>query len=494
MDRAIRDVETQAADFIGRPPICDHHSPGTVKAEMGAEVSQKWSWSYAFQSLLFFALSWSCVVGLAILILAHIQPLGDTFRFYAVLIAVLTWIAGVLGLPDIARLPLRPMLRRLYSRTSPKSDALSLLSRSRRVAWLFSLFLTLILVCSGVGVVIYCLSIRQYYSNLVHRALEETDPDAKKAEISEALSLLPWRKEAQILFESEAYGKRNAEDMNGFRNYIKTFATQQDVKLSIGRAPDADHLPLCLTKTASTNFLNDPVVWYASTIVEGEDESETLLSNEAVSMLATRKSPLAELQLWKMKLGQMMVGEPGDENEIATQVRELEIESTANQLRELLLKYNSSRGAQEYQAACDTLAGYFLRKCHLTAVGQGLEEAAYWFKEEISARQNQSTNSGAPLWLRPPDKLRLFYMFGSQWNMPGKAANDARCLLDARNCLKDPAKEPEPCDFAETFKRELWVPNWHYQDEPAWTRGTVRDHDLKLNQVIEDSLKKGWRY
>jgi hypothetical protein len=456
---------------------------GDARSELGPGVGQKWIWSYAFQSLLFFALAWSCIVGLAILILAHIQPLGDTFRFYAVLIAVLTWIAGVIGLPDVAKIPLRPMLRRLYSKTRSSSDASSLL-RSRRVVWLFSLFLSFVLVSCGVGVVVYCLSIRQYYSSLIHRALEESNKDARDITIRQALSLLPWRKEAQMFFESEAYKQRDAEDMSEFREYIRKFEMDQDVKQAIIKAPDSDHLPFCLTKSRSTAFLSDPVVWYANTIIEGEGFTETPLMNEAISLLTTRKDPVAQIQLRNMKLGQMLANED---------VKDSELDNGANELRELLEQNYNSRGTHEYQAACDTLAGYYLRTCDPEAASKNLEKAAEWYKKELSARKHQTSHNGEPLWLRPPDKLVLFYMFGSRWKMTGESATNARCLLDFNAC-KDPIEETKPCDFESTFDKELASPNADYQKESTWTKGTVRDANLKLSLVIEDSLKKGWRY
>ncbi|MCI0338080.1 MAG: hypothetical protein L0226_10915 [Acidobacteria bacterium] len=415
---------------------------GSGQAELGPEVSQKWIWSYAFQSLLFFALTWSCIVGFAIMILAHIQPLGDTFRFYAVLIAVLTWLAGVIGLPDIAKIPLRPILRRLYGKTRSSPASSSLLSRNRRVALLFSLFLSIVLVSSGVGVVIYCLTIHHYYSSLIHRALEESNQDARYAEICQALSLLPWRKEAQILFEKDAYGLRDLEDMRKFRKYIKKFATQQDVKQSIIRAPDADHLPLCLTKSKSTTFLSDPVVWYASIIIEGEDFEETSLMNEALSILTSRNDPLAQIQLANMKLDLLLVG---------THPNFSEIDKAANELRERLEQNYTARGKHVYQAACDILAGYYLSICDRDA-------AAKWYGEELSARMHQSTDTGEPLWLRPPDKLMLFYMFALHWNMKGVGVSRANCLLEPRSCNPE-LTEDESCYFKAIFEEKLWVPN-----------------------------------
>ena len=449
---------------------------GTHNSELQPKLLQKWSWPYGLQSLSFFAFAWSSIVALAIILLAHLQPLGDTFRFYAVLIAVVSWVGGVLGLPDAARIPLRPMLRSLYSKTKSKSSLPSSLYKSRRVVWVASLFLIFVVVGSGAGAIVYCLSIRQYYSTLIRRALEESDPGVKQAAIRQALSLLPWRKEAHMLFEREAYGLRDLEDIGNFRKYIREFALDQNVKQAIRSAPDEDHLPFCLTKSGGNSFLNDPVVWYASTIIEGEDFEEKQLMNEAISILASRKDAAAQIQLRKTELELVLANEEADDSEV---------DKKADALRELLEQNYESRGTHVYQAACDTLAFYYLRNCDR-------EMAAKWYGKELSARKHQS-NEGEPRWLRPPDKLMLFYMFASYWNMKGEVVGMASCLLQNSTC-NPPINEEDRCDFKPMFEERLRNPNKDYQDESAWTKNTIRENGLKLSGAVETSLKKGWRY
>ena len=449
---------------------------GTHRFELQPKLLQKWTWPYGLQSLFFFAFAWSSIVALAIILLAHLQPLGDTFRFYAVLIAVVGWIAGVLGLPDAARIPLRPMLRSLYSKTNSKASLPSSFYIGRRFLCVVSLFLIFVLVGSGAGAVIYCLGIRQYYSTLIHRALEESDPAAKQARIRQALTLLPWRKEAHMLFEREAYGLRDLEDMGNFRKYIREFALDQNVKQAIRNAPDEDHLPFCLSKSGGSAFLNDPVVWYASTIIEGEGFAEKQLMNEAISILATRKDPVAQMQLQKSELELVLANEEADDSEA---------DKKADALREQLEQNYESRGTHVYQSACDTLAFYYLRNCDR-------EMASKWYGKELSARKHQS-NEGEPRWLRPPDKLMLFYMFGSYWNMKGEGVEMANCLLQNSTC-NPPIDEQDRCDFKTMFEERLRNPNKDYQDEAAWTKNTIRENGLKLSGAIENSLTKGWRY
>lgn len=452
---------------------------GSNQPELQPKVIQKWKWSYGVQSLLFFALAWSGIIGLAILILAHLQPLGDTFRFYAVLVAVLTWLAGVVGLPDVARIPLRPMLRRLYWNTQSEPVAASLISRRRRGVWLALLLIFFVLVSSGAGVVIYSIGIHQYYSGLIHQALEEgSDQKARDTAIRQALKLVPWRKEAQILFEKEAYAKRNPDDLSGFRGYIRAFASQEDVKQAIRNAPHADQLPFYLTRAAGTSSLNDPVVWYSSIIVEGEGFEEKLLTNEALSILGERKDAVAEMQLLSMKLQLILANESASDEEVQAAADELR--------RQLEQNFVELREQHVYQMACDSLAGYYLIVCER-------EQAAKWYGEEISARKSQSANNAAPLWLRPPDKLILFYMFASYWNMQGVGVSRARCLLENRFC-EPPVGDEYQCDFKSMFEEKLRTPNLEFQNEAAWTRRTLRDQSLNFSAIIQESLKKGWRY
>ena len=445
-------------------------------SQLEPKLIQKWSWAYGLQSLFFFAFAWSSIVGLAIILLAHLQPLGDTFRFYAVVIAVISWVAGVLGLPDAARIPLRSMLRSLYSRTNSKSSSSSFYNR-RRPLWLASLFLVSVLVGSGAGAVIYCLAIRQYYSSLIYQALDESDWGAKQTKIRQALRLLPWRKEAQMLFENQAYDMRKREDMENFRRTIREFARDQDVKQAITNAPDENHLPLCLTKSAGSTFLNDPVVWYASTIIEGEGFQEKQLMNEAVSILATRRDPVAQMQLQKTELELALANEAADDSEVDTK---------ADALRKQLEQHYESRGTYVYQSACDTLGFYYLRNCDR-------ELASKWYGEELSARDHQSSDT-EPRWLRPPDKLMLFYMFASYWNMNGEDVGMANCLLQNGTC-NPPIDEQDRCDFKSMFEEKLRNPNKDYQEKSAWTKNTVvEDGGRKLRGALEISLKKGWRY
>lgn len=474
--------------------ISYHAAKGTTIIPLGnepklqPEVLQKWNWLYALKSLAFFGIAWSSIIALAFLIVAHIQPLGETFHFYAIVVAVLTWVGGVIGLPDAARIPLRSTLRRLYGKTRSEPSADSWFKRKRRGLCLSIALVFCILVGYGTQIVIRCISIHYQYSRLIHRAMQETDSNVKANEIQQALILVPWRKEAQILFEGEAYETRNLEDMSGLREYDKRFANQQSIKQAIINTP-AD-LPFWLTRSESSTFLHDPVVWYASVIIETDDKT---LIKEAASILEKRTDPLAQIELWTIKL--IIVNDEAikvGENKVLSQAElEHELEQirtkydfAANELRWRLEQNKLSlRDTYVFQVGCDTLAGYYLDICDN-------ESAKHWYWEEFSARQNQIALNGEQLWLRPPDKLVLFWMFATHWTNKGEGVKTARCLLEDRDCPNP--RGDSKCDFRSTFEDEFWKDNKEYQDESAWLRRTIRGPGLA--DAIEESLKKGWRY
>ena len=149
-------------------------------------LTQMWRWESALRPLMFSAFAWGCILGLAIVLFSLWRSLGDKFRYYAMLGIILVWVGGVLGIPDLAKIPLRPLLRRLYSLTRP-----------HRGAALLALSLCFLAVSFPAGQVVYCLTIRQQYANLIERALREEQRGGET--IRQAFVLLPWRKEAQAL-------------------------------------------------------------------------------------------------------------------------------------------------------------------------------------------------------------------------------------------------------------------------------------------------------
>jgi hypothetical protein len=413
-------------------------------------VLQEWSWRYAFQALAFFVLSSGTILGSAILVVAHMRAFGDTFRFYAALMTVAAWGLGVLGISDLAKIPFWWLLRRVYGHT-----------RAYRTASLAALTLLFALVISGTATVIYCLRKRQHYSDLIHKAMEH-GPDEDSA-ITNAFVLIPWRKEAQLLFERRAWVLR--EDKPSFRHHIREFVSQPEVKQAVATASSEQVPPFYLDKTTYSTF-NDPVVWYASLLPEGEEEKERPLKETAISILSARESD-AEAKILRTYL-LLASTDKSKEAEIV------------NKLHELLTQYASYKAVaatQTYQMGCDALASYYVSHCRQ-------REASEWFLRELGARDRQQTAGTAPLWQRPPEKLMLYRMFLWEMNVTGESVKEAKKLL-----LWDNYGNCEP--YEKEFKVSVFSMK-NYQDKKMWLKGTVFDdsQDLAINSL----LNKGWRY
>jgi hypothetical protein len=439
-------------------------------------VVQEWVPAYALQGILFSTLAWGIVLALAIIILAQLNIIGGTLRFYAVISTVIVWIAGLLGLPDVARIPLRPILRRLYFKTRSQSDSAISVPRNdpppstrpgsmRRP--LVLLVLSLILVGVGIyaGLVIYSLVIHQYYSTLINRARVETNPDAS---IRRAFVLAPWRKEAQALFEKRAFNLRNPSDTLAFRNYLKDFVDDKDVKAAIQSAQSSRSVPFYLNKSADSTF-NDPVVWYATLLPEAEGDESVLIA-QAISMLAARRTLEAQIQQSCFQLYLDWVAENHEA-----------YKSHASQLQDLITQNRNSqeiRSTHSYQVACDILGAFYIDEpCNLS-------ESAAWFQNVIESRKRLNVTRGGLLWPRPPEKLLLYYMFRSLGGLTGTEVDNAKYnYLDNEKCK----------GLRQVFMENLATPYPEFKEEKAWREGTFLDD--KFDTTIIESLEtQGWRY
>ena len=237
----------------------------------------------------------------------------------------------------------------------------------------------------------------------------EQGPDQDQA-ISRAFVLIPWRKEAQVLFERRAWRLRDSNDMGGFRQYVRDFVSRSEVKQAVANVSSRRDLPFYLDKTTDSAF-NDPVIWYASILPEGEEEKQHPLKEFAISVLSARDADSdAEAKILRTYL-RLALNDKGEEGE------------RINELRRLLTQYASYKNAaatQTYQMGCDILACYYIKNCRPN-------EATYWFGKELEARDRQQS-AGNVLWQRPPEKLKLYQMFLLKMKATGENVKEARKL------------------------------------------------------------------
>src|SRR5262245_37262155 len=361
-------------------------------------LSQRWTNGYTAQSLLFFVLAWGCLLGVGVLLVSHLKFLGDTLRHYAVLAVVGAWAAGVRGLPDLAKLPLRAWLRRAYA-----------LTRGRRRLLIALLALLMLPIGAGAGVVVYCLHIRWSYTELIRKAMENEGTAGSEENLRRAFVLLPWRKEAQILFERSAWVKR--PERQQFKAYVRDFTVHPEVRQAVEQALIRPQRGLAL-KEEGSNTLADPVTWYASLLPEGEREGQLERRQEAVALLARKTGDIvADLQRLTLQLE--LADELFASNPEAWQLAHLQEYVTETEKYTTPLEYLLDRNREPsarlstqfaYQVAADLVASYNLKL--------GLcEEAQSLFDRIMQARQYGQGMKESYLWLRPPEKLSLYHMF-----------------------------------------------------------------------------------
>ena len=458
----------------------DGEGNATVPVERGSRfplhpsLTQTWTWKSFLSVFMFFAAAWGCLLGLAILVVSTQRSLGDRFRYYAVLVVVLTWIGGILGLPDLAKIPVQPFLRRLYSSTHPHRVSISLI------------FLLCALAISVLaGRIVYCLIVRQRYASLIEQALNEDQRAANT--IKKAFVLQPWRREAQALFElsaykvrrpSYAYSATQPEFMQPFREYVSLFLKDPQVQNSVEKAL-ASPKPSCCLKPQAESTSSDPVIWYASILPESvNDDSGASTSIAYLSKYAGNNRSEAKL----IQLSLQLYLDRNDEDRAVADASALS--ATLNGAAQ-----KGGESTFAFQFAADYLGSHYVRFCNF-------QSAYEWFNREINARDLQPQyrfRADVPLWQRPPQKLILPYMFLLYGPMKDQDVATDNYFRKAQRLLDSYAL---PCDpsFRKEFETKLldYYPGFKQWD--AWLNGTLLDPKIKVDQYIRQSLDEGWRY
>jgi hypothetical protein len=420
-----------------------------------AGITEHFGWKSAV-AIAFTGLAWTSILAVAILVVANVRAFGDSARFYAVLTIVGSWIVSVLGLPDLARVPLRSYLRNWYART-----------RGRRMLAVVAMACLMIVTCAQAARVVHCLVVRYRYTQLIATGLSES-PDRAMDAARRAFILVPWRREAQILIDAYGYRLRTDASMDALRDFVSGFVNDDGVKPAIESALRKNGLPLALEGAPPQRWLSDPVVWYASLLPEAEEGIDNDLLQKAIEELNYRNPPgsFPQAYLLRTSLGLQLHIEDKDKR---------------RQLRKDLITFLSAdkdarlTTSHEYQVASDMIAVSFLHDCMQ-------EDANDWFARELKARQRTSYD-GYPLWNRPPQKLVLYHMFVSYSNIDESGIDLGRRTLDASDGCHS---------YRDNFQQGLLRQNLTMKDPDAWMKNTTLNTNLE--SLVNSTLQMGWRY
>jgi hypothetical protein len=429
------------------------------------QLLQPWLQPYAIKALLYTILTWGSLLGLMIFIIANTKSfISDVVRFWSAVITVLIWFSGMFGFTDLVKIPIRKGIRWFYGET-----------KAHRGYWLAALSVIFILASIGVGTVVYCSYIRYRYTKLINNTLEQKSDDL----LRRAFIQQPWRKEAQIIFE--AYSASTAVTTGDFRNYVRNFISDPEVKRTIEGEMLRKSVPYCLAIDGASAY-NDPVVWFASILPEGEEEEEKVWKTEAIRILSSRDGPLdVEARMLKVIL------------ELAITKDDKQTTELEQKLRKLLSENSTPRGEalHTYQVAWDTLAQLSIKKCSLAktqnlpeTVQSSVNDAIADFLRVIEIRSRQTQGNNEILWHRPPSKLALFQLF--RYEAIKSRRPDVAAQID-REVFS-------PCpEFKAAFDKEIKEKFPDYAKTDVWFKGTVLKEDY-ISYIRNTLMNKGWRY
>jgi hypothetical protein len=461
--------------------ILNSSEPGLVPG-----MIQKWNFSYFAKAVLFFVFINALILGVGGLVAAHLRTVNASLQFYLVLITAAGWLLGVLGITDLLKIPFQQKIRALYSKTFQK-----------RTRWLIALGTLCLIVYIGVGFVAYSMWRRQTYTNLVRQAIN--NPDNNEFPIK-AFKMMPWRREAQLLIEGRMFVARN-RDMKVYRNIVREFVDDVEVKEAIEKASDNKSAPLYLIQDEDT--LDIPAVWFAGLTGERDEEGESAM-NESIERLSKYKDKYSTIQRLALELSNL-AGKLNDKSDNQPTLRQ--IRQNADILEEIVNEIEQSSNTKMlhsfyYQLACDTIAVSYINLCvYKHKQDECLSKITSYFQKEITARKNALKNKNKPIWFRPPEKLVLYYLFTLDKNpnkggisTPGEEeATKAKEFIVYCYCqTEDKASWSDEKCYEESMKNQVIDQFGDFQDPKAWLEGTSTIENVK--NEIEKSIETGWRY
>lgn len=461
------ELEFQHYDLAGAITILFKEINDTKKDFWATAIVQPKATLYAAQVWLFLLAVWGTLLSLIIWATTYFTKASETpSRLFIVILPILGWLASVIGLPELIKIPVKSSIRYFFKFT-----------KNFRAITITLLLALLVPLCIRAGTIVKCLSMRYQYSKLITEALEKENSPEVDDLIRRAFILAPWRKEAQVLFEHRAYKFRESTDLNGYKDYVRKFITNNEVIQAIDDPKTKFTTPYFLEKG---DAVENPIIWYATLLPDTEIKQETMMREKAVSLLVgigeiEAKTFQKTIQM-ELAYSNYFSYRKNNQDDLANQAK-LKIDETAATLQTILTTNNRNEISQfhTYQSACDTLA------CYQILIRDSSDEATHWFQKELEARKYQNRNSR---WLKPPEKLMLYYMFtsegGAKTILNSPASKNALAILNFNS------------SFQSAFNQNFLIPYSQFKEREYWGKGTIMNEDI--HDSLLESLKKDWRY
>jgi len=224
--------------------------------------------------------------------------------------------------------------------------------------------------------------------------------------------------------------------------------------------------------------------------LEAANDNQQTALRQSLAMLASGSNPEGMIQAARIRLGLMFYEYPaaGSPQQIDDWHRQES--ARADELRDLLSAYQLSAGvisSEAFQGGAEALAIHYISGC-------SLEDAVKWFSKEIHVRDQVSSLTNERLWLRPPEKLTLYYMLCPNASTTGGGVRDAQAVLNQyKECLRKSPQAGDDNSPSSDLAQIILADYGPYKERGPWRKGTVLD-DKVTTELKTDLLEKGWRY
>jgi hypothetical protein len=433
-------------------------------------LTQPFAWRRAVQAAVWFSAALLLLLSIVFLLTGLVTTIRTEYRAYGLLFVAIVAAYHVLGLPELGAIAPRQWFRRLFAMTQPRRTIAAMLLS---IAALFGVWQSVRLA--------QALYRRQRYTDAVRHALADVDA---LNESTTAFLIYPWRREAQMLIERNAYGLRSCDNA-ALQQYLQRLIANRAFERAALAPSERDARDIRMDEGVTC----DPAVWYVSLLLEAKVPHA---AQRGVKSLANRVSEESDVQRTFLDF-KMSEKNPAAEERAASTLQRLLDHPRLPAFKTSFL----------YQNGQDALAAYHIEKMRRLvdacrpACNDGQRAAirgelgmAQTCFQEVLDRRAEALQTDSPKWLRPPQKLYTYYV---ALDLQPSCIGPARAVDLAKNyAFGNAVARNIPWDGKyDLLQKQLQVPP-DLDTAPEWLVGSVQD--VKIRDEISKRLEDGWRH
>lgn len=391
------------------------------------------------------------------LISAHLPFLVNVNREFAAGGSALIWLATLLGLPDLVRLPVREYLSKLACYVHQSNYRI------------FAVMAMVVLLAIPVVYIGNCMVMRYQYTSKIDTYLST----GEISNLMDAFRLFPQRLEAMLLFENKLLSESTESAPNNLRRIAHDFISNKLVTDAVEGSTNS-FISKCSYDHAK--FPLSPELWYATVLPMAESHESSRYKRDARQRVGNLSEANAKLfaDILDLELHTICTSESEGscpERTISEIVKNME--SLAND--------PSVHNTHIYQEALDHMAQSAIAVCDV-------DRAIEMYNKLLDERRVTLSSATRRKWLRTARKLSLFHVFRALRNPheTGETIDLAKNLIE-----KCPTS-----DLRIRIEEELYDVYDEFQDPKAWFGRTyaISEDENIAETVKTDYSTSCWRY